>query len=90
MNAKQMVPMWEPASFEQCAGFKRSARTGKGKGWVVIYEAEAQGIDVGGDRYAVSCETHNTVVGAPTMRDALVVMRNPGNFCDDCRDPEGR
>jgi len=51
---------------------------------VVIYEAEAQGVDVGGDRYAVVCDAHSTLIGARSQRDARLVMKRPDNFCEEC------
>src|SRR5262245_24826681 len=49
--------------FNRDAGYIASLRSGTNKGWVVIYEAAAQGIDTFGAQYAVVCQTHNTIVG---------------------------
>lgn len=57
-----------------------------GIGWVVIYEAEPQGIDVDGLRYAVVCCSHGTITGESSMRGARASMKYPANFCDDCRE----
>lgn len=74
------------ARFEELAGYVARARGVGGVGWVVVYRAAAQGVDVGGLRYAVSCEMHSTVVGDATRASALESMRRPDNFCDECRD----
>lgn len=41
-----------------------------GEGWVVIYEAEAQGIDTEGARYVTVCWTHHTLIEEPTLKGA--------------------
>lgn len=51
----------------------------------MIYEAAEQGIDVDGARYAVSCETHSTLVGDTSLRGARASMKAPEGFCDECR-----
>lgn len=66
------------------AGYVASLRSGKGGGWVVIYEAEAAGIDTG-TRYAVSCEQHGSVVGETSVPKARRAMKAPQNFCEECR-----
>lgn len=71
--------------YNDCAGYRASARTGKDRGWVVIYEAKDQGIDVGGMRYAIVCETHATLMGSTSMPLARASMKNPGDWCEDCR-----
>lgn len=65
------------------AGYIASLRSGLNRGWVVIYEAEAQGFDVDG-RYAIVCETHCTLIGATSMKQARAVMKDPGYFCEEC------
>jgi len=72
--------------FNDREGYKASLRSAAGKGWVVIYDADAAGIDVGGDRYAVSCEAHGTIVGDTSMPRARLSMKMPEQFCDGCRD----
>lgn len=57
-----------------------------GIGWVVTYEAQAQGIDTDGARYAVVCNTHGTIAAEPTLRGARASMKWPANFCEDCRE----
>lgn len=66
------------------AGYIASLRSGLNRGWVVIYEAEAQGIDTG-TRYAVVCETHGEIVGETSLPRARASMKNPGDFCGGCR-----
>jgi hypothetical protein len=50
---------------------------------VVVYVAEAQGIDVQPDRYAVVCEAHGGICGANSMVDARALMRSV-EFCEPC------
>ncbi len=52
---------------------------------VVIYYAEHQGIDAGGQKYAVVCDAHGTIVGESSLPKARISMKNPDNFCDSCR-----
>lgn len=72
--------------YNHLAGYVASLRSGKDKGWVVIYEAATQGFDTGGDRYAVVCETHDTICPAPNIRMARAIMKSPG-FCETCFPP---
>lgn len=65
------------------AGYVASLRSGANRGWVVIYKAEAQGMDVGGARYAVVCETHATLWGATSLKGARTLMKSV-EFCEDC------
>lgn len=52
-------------------------------GKVVIYIAEEQGIDVDGCKYAVVCDTHNTIVGTTSLPNARGFMKYP-EFCETC------
>ena len=54
-----------------------------GEGWVVIYEAAEQGLDVGA-RYAVVCNSHSEIVADTSMRGARLSMDYPTNFCSGC------
>ncbi len=67
------------------AGYIASLRSGKDRAYVVIYEAAEQGIDVGGMRYAVVCQAHNTIVGDTSMPNARASMKAPASFCEGCR-----
>jgi len=71
------------------AGYVCSRRSGKGRGWVVVYEAELQGLDVDGCRYAVVCEAHGTIVGSRSLKDARVLMKSV-EFCEACMAPGGK
>ncbi len=51
---------------------------------VVIYEGEAQGIDVAPDKYAVVCDAHSTVCGTSSIPKARVLMKQPDEFCEGC------
>jgi hypothetical protein len=53
---------------------------------VVIYRAAEQGIDVGTDKYAIVCDAHATICGTTNLPDARVLMKNPDNFCEACRE----
>ena len=52
---------------------------------VVIYVATEIGIDVDGCKYAVVCDDHGVVVGTTSIPKARILMKNPDNFCDECR-----
>ncbi|MDQ3273618.1 MAG: hypothetical protein M3Q39_00950 [Actinomycetota bacterium] len=65
-------------------GYIASLRSAANRGWVVIYEAGAAGIDADGCRYAVVCEAHGAIVGAKSMPSARGAMKAV-DFCDDCR-----
>ena len=65
------------------AGYVASLRSGADRGWVVIYEADSQGLDVGA-RYAVVCESHGTCTGAGSMMKARRIMKSV-DFCEECQ-----
>ena len=65
------------------AGYLASRRSGFHHGWVVIYRAADQGIDVGGNPYAVVCETHATICGVSSMPKARSLMKS-AEFCEAC------
>lgn len=67
------------------AGYVASRKSSPNGGWVVIYVATEQGIDVDGNRYAIVCESHGTMVGANKIQDARVITENPANFCEECQ-----
>jgi hypothetical protein len=50
---------------------------------VVIYRAEEQGIDVGGDKYAVVCSLHATISSDTNIPGARMSMKYPA-FCEEC------
>lgn len=52
---------------------------------VVIYIAEEQGIDAD-HKYVVVCDTHGTLCSTTSIPDARVLMKNPDEFCETCRD----
>jgi hypothetical protein len=66
------------------AGYVASLRSGAAAGWVVIYEAADAGLDVGGARYAVCCESHGTLVGCGGLKGARSSMKAPASFCEAC------
>jgi hypothetical protein len=65
------------------AGYLSSLRSGAGRGWVVIYDAAAAGLDATGGRYAIACETHHTLTNAKSMPAARSSMKEVG-FCEEC------
>lgn len=50
---------------------------------IVIYRAAEQGIDVGGDKYAVVCSRHGTIVSDTNLPGARLSMKYPA-FCAEC------
>ncbi len=51
--------------------------------YIIIYKAAEQGIDVGGDKYAVVCSKHASIVSDTNLPGARVSMKYPA-FCEDC------
>lgn len=72
-------------AFRWRAGFVAAARTALDGGFVAVYVAEAQQIDVDGKRYAVVCESHGAIAGESSQKKARISMQAPENFCDECR-----
>ena len=60
-------------------------RTNRRTGRVMTtYVAEVQGMDSGGERYAVVCEEHGAIVGVGSLQTASACMAL-ADFCEDCR-----
>jgi hypothetical protein len=64
-------------------GYIASRRNEINRGWVVIYYAEGQGLNQENGKYAVVCETHNTVYQTTSMPKARPLMKYP-EFCEEC------
>lgn len=77
-----MVSVRKPYNTKE--GYIASLRSGINKGWVVIYDAKKHGIDDTDGKYAVVCETHNTIVNTTSMPKARKIMKNP-DFCEQCQ-----
>lgn len=69
--------------YNDCAGYVCSRRNEINRGWVVIYRAQEQGIDVGPDKYAVVCEQHGTICGVSSVANGRSFLRIP-EFCEAC------
>lgn len=54
---------------------------------IVIYKAAEQGIDVGGDKYAVVCSAHASIVSDTNLPGARASMKYPA-FCEECMQAE--
>jgi hypothetical protein len=67
----------------QDAGYIASLRSGAGRGWVVIYDAAAQGLDATEGRYAVVCQTHHTILNTTSLPKARAAMK-ACDFCEAC------
>ena len=65
------------------AGYKCSRRNVVNRHWVVICEAEAQGLDGDGQRWAVMCMEHSTVTFMPSVAKARPLLKVP-DFCEEC------
>lgn len=70
--------------FNEKAGYIASLRSGKDKGWIVIYDAKEAGLSDADGKYAVSCETHNVIINTTSLPKARVPMKNPSLFCEEC------
>lgn len=63
-----------------CVYLARSRRTGAVRG---VYRAEEADMDVG-DKWAVVCEDHGTLLGVSTR--AAAMASDTDDFCDECRE----
>jgi hypothetical protein len=70
--------------FNNHAGYIASRRNEINNGWVVIYLAKEQGLDKTAGKYAVVCETHNTIYQTTSLPKARPLLKYP-DFCEDCR-----
>lgn len=68
--------------FNEDKGYIASRRNELNKGWVVIYHADGQGLDVDG-KYAVVCKEHGTFVGCSSLKSARPLLKVP-DFCGKC------
>ncbi len=73
----------EENPYLDCAGYLGARRNLINHGWVVLYRAKDQQIDVGQDKYALVCETHHTILGLTNAQSARPLMRWP-EFCSEC------
>ena len=69
--------------YNQDEGYIASLRSGKDKGWVVIYNAKKAGIDNTDGKYAIVCQTHNTIVNTTSLPKARTAMKSV-DFCELC------
>jgi hypothetical protein len=69
--------------FNDCAGYIASRRNVINNGWVVIYLAAEAKLDESGGKYAVVCETHNTICNVTSMKLARPFLKIP-EFCEEC------
>ena len=69
--------------YNNYAGYIASRRNLLNNGWVVIYEAALQGLDIDSGRYAVVCETHNTILQTTSLPKARPLLKYP-DFCESC------
>jgi hypothetical protein len=71
--------------YNENAGYVASRHNIINYGWVVIYVAAEQGIDVGTDKYATVCEKHGTTCGTTSVARARSFLKFP-EFCEECMD----
>lgn len=76
--------------YNNLAGYVASRHNTISNGWVVIYVAAEQGIDVGDNpltgkpyKYAAVCELHGTICGASSIPSARPFLKYP-EFCEEC------
>lgn len=53
--------------------------------YVCLYEAEGQGLDTEGGRYALVCWQHATTLSHTNKKDAGYFARNPTEWCEGCQ-----
>lgn len=68
------------------AGYVAHAPNKYSGGETVIVRSKEQGVDVGQERYAVVCDAHGQMVGAPNIRMARRIMAAPYTFCEQCNE----
>lgn len=51
-----------------------------------VYDPKKQGIDIGGEKYAVVCEKHSQILSVHKMSLAKHDAANTEQWCEDCRD----
>lgn len=68
--------------YNDLAGYVASRHNIINNGWVVIYVAAEQGMDVG-EKYMVSCELHGALVGVSSVAKARPRLKVP-DFCEEC------
>lgn len=76
-------PMSKRKPFNDCAGYIASRRNEINRGWVVIYNAAAQGLDTSDGKYAVVCEQHHVILNVKSVASARPLLRFP-EFCEQC------
>jgi hypothetical protein len=64
------------------AGYVASRHNIINNGWVVIYRAAEQNMDVG-EKYMIVCELHGTLVGVSSIPKARPCLKVP-DFCEAC------
>lgn len=72
------------AQLEENVGLLEASASGAQGGWVSVYLADRQGIDVGGAQFAVVCEHHGNIGAAADIPKATALLRKPALFCPDC------
>lgn len=81
--SKPINPTSKRKPYNDLAGYVASRHNLINNGWVVIYLADAQGLDPAGGKYVVVCETHNTLCNFPSLKKARPFLKYP-EFCEDC------
>jgi len=77
----------KPKPYNDRAGYIASRHNIINGGWVVIYVAAEQGIDVGDNKYVAVCELHGTQCGTTSIPKARPFLKIP-EFCERCMDTE--
>lgn len=65
------------------AGYVSSRRNKINGHWATIYRADDAALDAGGERYAVVCEAHSSVVGQSSITKARHFTKYP-EHCEEC------
>jgi hypothetical protein len=52
----------------------------------VLADSKAPGfeLDTGGNRWALICETHGCCTGVRLKRDAMILLTDPEEYCQEC------
>lgn len=51
-----------------------------------VWHGKGSNVDLGGEPWGSSCDTHGSLIGNSTQRGAILSAQYPENFCEDCRE----
>ncbi len=76
--------------YQGLAGYKACRKNKITKGYNVLYDAEKQGLDSDGGKWATVCEVHGEICNHEDLITATYFLPNSLNWCQTCRDYRAR